>query len=311
MSLVDRQPPTQAEYDVFPSRFSNWGRWPDRPELGALNFITPEARVRAVGLVEEGAVVSLGRPIDTVTSPANPYPAHHMVPMEGTGGPRDYIGMFIHGHTQTHIDALAHIPTSDGRTWDGRPMGANGMPSEHSGTIDFWREGIVTRGVLYDVPRFRGVDSVTPGSPVHGWELEAIAAAEGIEPRSGDAAIVRSGAAAYWNARPDEPRIYGSVAGLHASCIEYLHEQEVSSLVWDFQDAPTADQGIDSPIPPHSVHLHAILIPYMGVGIVDNAELEELAEACARRQRWEFLLVVAPLNIPRGTGSPVNPLAVF
>ncbi len=110
------------------------------------------------------------RPIDTKAGPANPYPSHHFIAMPSSGGMLDYIGMFIHGFTQTHIDALCHVSTDDGRAWNGKPL-AGGLPLEHSGTIDFLRDGTVTRGVLYDVPRHRGTDFVGPGEPVHGWEL--------------------------------------------------------------------------------------------------------------------------------------------
>jgi hypothetical protein len=53
------------------------------------------------------------------------------------------------------------------------------------------------------------------------------------------------------------------------------------------------------------------VLAYMGMPIVDNADLEPLASACAESGRWEFQLGVAPLNIPGGTGSPVNPHAVL
>ena len=95
-------------------------------------------------------------------------------------------------------------------------------------------------------------------------------------------------------------------------CIEFLYEHDASLLVWDMQDAPIADQGIPNPLPiPVPLHVHHIVIPYMGMPIVDNADFEVLAVECARLGRYELQLVIAPLVIPRGTGSPVNPLAVL
>jgi hypothetical protein len=83
-------------------------------------------------------------------------------------------------------------------------------------------------------------------------------------------------------------------------------------LCWDQQDAPIADQGIPNPVPiPIPLHVHHVVLPYMGMPIVDNCELEDLAPVCAELGRWAFQLVIAPLVIPRGTGSPVNPIAVF
>jgi kynurenine formamidase len=103
------------------------------------------------------------------------------------------------------------------------------------------------------------------------------------------------------------------VTGVHASCVEFLYQNDASLLVWDFQDAPTADQGIANPggRSPMALHVHHILLPYMGMPIIDNADLEALADCCAQLGRWEFQLVVAPLHIPGATGSPVNPVAVF
>lgn len=313
MGLTDRTPPSASDYAAYRTRFCNWGRWGADDELGTLNLITPEVRRAAAGLVKQGRVVSMTRPIDTKAGPANPYPSHHFIAMPSSGGMLDYIGMFIHGFTQTHIDALCHVSTDDGKAWNGKPL-AGGLPVEHSGTIDFLRDGTVTRGVLYDVPRHRGTDFVGPGEPVQGWELLDTAESQGVEPRAGDAVVIRSGHAPFWAAEGRPPG-FASVAGVHASCIEFLYETDASMLIWDMQDAPIVDQGFPNPTPyeqvPVSMHVHHIVLPYMGMPIVDNAELEQLAATCAQNGTWEFELVVAPLNVPGGTGSPVNPLAVL
>ena len=312
MTLADRTPPTAEEYDAYRTRFSNWGRWGDDDEFGTLNHVTADVRRASAQLVQEGRSISLSRPLDTAAGPANPYPAHHFVGVEGSGSMMDYFGMFIHGFTQTHIDALCHLSVEEGGAfWNGKEFGHSHMPAEHTGTIDYWRDGIVTRGVLYDIPRLRGVEYVAPGAPVHGWELEDAAAAQGIEPAAGDAVLIRSGRNAYYAATGERPG-FGCPAGVHASCIEFLYEHDASLLVWDMQDAPIADQGIPNPLPiPVPLHVHHIVIPYMGMPIVDNADFEALAVECARLGRYEFQLVIAPLVIPRGTGSPVNPLVVL
>jgi kynurenine formamidase len=312
MGLADRTPPSADEYAAYRARYSNWGKWGDDDEFGTLNFITPDVRRAAAGLVREGRTVSMARPLDTHAGPANPFPAHHFVAVEGSGGMIDYVGCFVHGFTQTHIDALCHLRTAEGDTfWNGKPFGHSNLPLDHSGTIDFWRDGIVTRGVLYDIPRLRGTEYVEPGRPVHGWELADAAAAQGITPQAGDAVIIRSGFGAYFQAVDERPGM-GSPAGVHASCIEFLAETDAGLLVWDMQDAPIEDQGIPNPIPiPIPLHVHHIVLPYMGLPIVDNCELEGLARVCAELGRWEFQFVVAPLVITRGTGSPVNPLAIF
>ncbi|HUJ64627.1 MAG TPA: cyclase family protein [Acidimicrobiales bacterium] len=312
MSRADRTPPSEAEYAEYRTRFCNWGRWGADDELGTVNHVTEQVRRDAAALVREGRSISLARPLDTRTGPANPYPAHHFQARPGSGGMLDYVGMFIHGVVLTHIDALCHLPTENGRMWNDRPMGEDRMPATRNGTIEFLREGIVTRGVLYDVPRHRGADFVAPGRPVHGWELDDVAAAQGVQPRPGDAVLIRSGFDPFWRVQGHGPA-FESVTGVHASCVEFLFEHDAALLVWDFQDAPTADQGIPNPSPrsPMALHVHHILLPYMGMPIIDNADLEELARCCAEVGRWEFQLVVAPLHIPGATGSPVNPIAVL
>lgn len=312
MSLADRTGPTADEYAGWRKRFCNWGRWGADDELGTLNFVTAEVRAAAARLVESGVTVSMARPIDTFAGPANPYPAHHMIACEGSGGALDYVGLFIHGFTQTHIDSLCHLQTADGRFWNDKPVAKSMMPAEHSGTIDFWRDGIATRGVLYDIPRLRGTEYVQPGEPVMGWELVDAAAAEGVVAVAAapdDDRIAGSGLDAL---HPDVRPSFGCPTGVHASAVEFLYETEASLLCWDWQDAPTDQQGIPNPAThPIPLHVHHLLIPYMGMPIIDNADLEDIAKACAAAGRWAFQFVCAPLVVPWGTGSPVNPLAVL
>jgi kynurenine formamidase len=312
MGLRERTIPDDDEYRSWRTSFCNWGRWGPDDEFGTLNFVTDEVRANAAQLVRLGRTVGLARPVDTHAGPANPYPAHHFVACEGSGGMLDYVGMFIHGFTQTHIDALCHLRTHDGRFWNDREVGAAGMPATHSGTVDFWRDGIVTRGVLYDIPRLRGTDYVEPGRPVMGWELHEAAASQGVEPRSGDAVIIRSGAGRYYELNRDVPPGFGSPSGVHATAVEFLYETDAALLCWDWQDAPIEQQGIENPLPISvPMHVHHIVLPYMGMPIIDNAELEPVAALCAEVGRWEFQFMCAPLVITRGTGSPVNPLAIF
>ena len=168
--------------------------------------------------------------------------------------------------------------------------------------VDFWRDGIATRGVLYDVPRLRGEPYVRAGKPIHAWDLEDAAKRQGVTPRPGDAVVIRGGLDPYLAAHP-EGAGFASPAGVHASVLEFLWEHDASMLVWDMLDhLPT---GYDIPWA-----VHACLFTY-GVALLDNALLEPLARACVEEGRDEFMLMVAPLVVIGGTGSPANPLAVF
>ena len=306
MTLADRRPPTAEEFLDYKRRFSNWGRWGAEDESGTLNFITEDVRRAATALVAEGRSVGCANPLASTPAPRNPNPAQHFMRFGPTGS-SDYIGVSYHGFVNTHIDALCHVWTGEyGEMYNGRPSSDVTPTGARSNSIDRWRNGIVTRGVLYDVPRFRGTEYVAVGEPVHGWELEDIAKAEGVEPRAGDAVLVRSGVEPFFRANPDFAHTFPpSTPGVHVSALEFLHDTDAALLGWDFQEA-----GGQSDYRAR-IGIHEVAIPHMGLPLLDNANFERLAEVCAELGRWEFLLTVAPLVVNGGTGSPVNPIAVF
>ena len=204
----------------------------------------------------------------------------------------------------THLDALCHVWDENGM-WNGRNHDdAITMDGAIWGSVDHWKEGIITRGVLLDVPKFRGVPYVTMDTPVHGWELEDIAKAQGVEMAPGDALVVYSGRDKWnedgntlWGGDPNER------PGLHASCLKFIRQCDCCLLVWDMMDF--TPNGYDLPW-----SVHGSIFAY-GIGLLDNALLQPLAEACAEEGRYEFLLTVNPLRVVGGTGSPVNPVAIL
>lgn len=308
MSLADRTPPTPEEYAGFRERFSNWGRWGDDDQLGTINHITTEVTRTAASLVREGRTVSLSRPFATAAvdkSPFNGTPAEHRLTLHGPVACTDYIGVSYHGYVNTHIDALCHVYGEKGIMYNNRAsLDDVKEDGARSNSVEHWRHGIVTRGVLYDVARHRDVPHVTVEEPVHGWELLDIAKAQGIEPRTGDAVLVHSGRAAFEKANPDANNPL-ALPGNHASVIEFLYEYDASILGWDLMEAPQPEYK--TPIGP----IHCFALPYMGIALLDNANLTDVASTCAELGRWEFQLVIAPLVVIGGTGSPVNPIAVF
>jgi len=307
MSLADRTAPSIEEYQAYRTRLSNWGRWGADDQLGTLNHITEGTVRAAAGLVRAGRRISCANPLATervLSGARNPNPADHRMNI-GPGGCGDYIGVSYHGFVNTHIDALCHIYTSDAKLYNGRPASDVTEHGAESNSIDRWREGIVTRGVLYDVVRHRRVDHVTFDEPVHGWELEDIAKAQGVTPGTGDAVLIRAGASAFWAANPDFQPPWRA-PGVHASTLEFLYEHDASLLGWDLMEAPGQDDYGAPALP-----IHSIAIPYMGMPLLDNANFDELAATCAEFRRWEFLFVIAPLVVQGGTGSPANPIAIL
>ena len=294
----DRRPPTQAEVDAWYTERRNWGRWGADDQVGAINLITPEKRTAAAALVRSGRTVSLSR----VFEPTQQFIRKNDRGRGGRAGSVvDYYGFIYHGQTVTHVDALCHMWDIDGM-WQGRdPNVEIDTGGARFGDITAWSDGIITRGVLLDVPRHRGVPFVTADRPVHGWELEEIARTEGIDVQPGDALIVHSGRGAFEEAGntfggDDRP-------GLHVSCAKFIRDHDVALLGWDMMDARPSEYGYPFPV-------HGVLFNY-GVALLDNALLEPVATACAQESRYEFMFMALPLKVARGTGSPANPVAMF
>lgn len=291
----------------------NWGRWGKDDQRGTINLITPARRAAAARLVTSGRSVSLSRPFPTSPGLNNALPAqHYMKTMRrGTGGfAADYYGIFYHGVASTHLDALCHTWDDEQAMWNGRdPKKEITFDGATFGSVEHWAEGIVTRGVMLDVPRHRGTPCVTQEEPVHGWELDDILRARNITLEPGDAVCVYAGRERWQAQNPS--RAYSvpfgpgplDRPGLHISCLPFLRDHDVSLLVWDMLDALPI--GYDVPWA-----VHACLFAY-GLPLLDNALLEPLAEACAEEARDDFMLVIAPLRVIGGTGSPANPLAIF
>ncbi len=290
----DPRIPTAEEVESWYTEYRNWGRWGNNDQLGAINLITPEKRTAAAALIKTGRTVSLSRVFE-------PEQQFIRKGSSGRGGyVIDYYGFIYHGRTVTHVDALCHMWDRDGM-WNGRnPDEQIDTLGAKFGDITAWSGGIITRGVLIDVPRHRGESYVTLEKPVHGWELEEIARSQGVDVTSGDALLVHSGLEAYEAANKgcdvtDRP-------GLHASCIKFIRDHDVALLGWDLMDARN-DYTVPFPV-------HGILFNY-GAALLDNALLGPLAAACAEEGRYEFMFMLLPLRVSRGTGSPANPIAMF
>ena len=307
---MERPIPSKAEVISYIRDRSNWGRWGKDDEVGTVNLITAQKRVTAAGLVRSGRTVSLSRDFPTKIGAGNPIPAQHWVrsvPFSVGGNAEDYYGTVYHGYAFTHIDALCHV-------WDDQGM-YNGRDPEKEvssmgakfGGVEAWSDGIVTRGVLLDVPKYRGQPYVTHDRPVHGWELEEAAQAQGVTIEPGDAVAVYCGREEWQKDHSDTP--YGlperHKEGLHASCLPFIRDHDLSLLAWDMHDHTPSDyEGLY----PFSVHMSVFAY---GLALLDNALLQPLAEACGEEGRYEFMLMVSPLKIAGGTGSPVNPIAMF
>ena len=286
---------TEPDYAEMYRDRRNWGRWGTDDQVGAINLITAEKRAAAAALVRNGRTVSLSRVFEP--------PQHFITKSSATGSGgyvMDYLGFIYHGSTVTHIDALCHIWDQDGM-WQGRdPAVEITTQGANFGDITHWSDGIITKGVLIDVPRHRGTPHVTSDQPVRGTELEEIANAQGVTVEPGDALLVHSGWESYTASGDDGRR---GRPGLHPSCAEFIRDRDVALLGWDLMDARSGVGDLPWPV-------HGVLFNF-GVALLDNARFEPLAAACIDEGRHEFMFMLSPLNVARGTGSPANPIAMF
>ena len=295
---------------------NNWGRWGEDDERGTLNHLNPEMLKDALNLVEEGTTVSCARPVGFEAAVDVPRPPQHYmigsgdVYRPGEGPDRqvaiDYFGLVFHGHTVTHVDSLAHF------FWDGKAY--NGRPSSVVTVADGATEldvtaavgGIITRGVLVDAPMLRGVRYIERGD---GVGMDDIAAAEercGFKVRQGDVLLLRTGQLGMREELgPVDAYVAGS-SGPKPEILPFMQERGVAVMGSDTGNdvQPSGYERFSNPV-------HQVGIVGMGLWILDNAWLDDLATACEQRGRWEFLINILPLRLPTVTGSPVNPVAVF
>lgn len=305
-------PITRVQFDALFEQVNNAKRWGDTDQKGTLNLITKDIRRMAATEVRDGVTVSMARELvgGTGQDISEPMRLQFIALSDSILGPADGSVMWAmermeftyHGFTFTHIDAVSHMSYNDRIYNAPAAAGPDGVPMQ--GTVGEMRDGIVTRGVLVDVPRLRDVPFLAGDVTVTVADLEAWEEQSGVSVRDGDVLLIRSGlwarVAELGPGSPGDP-----VPRIHPTVANWLHERGVAALGADFNDgAPPLVPGINAP-------LHVLALVAMGMPLFDNMDLEGLAREANTRSRYTFLFMAAPLNIRGGTGSPLNPLAVF
>jgi len=313
------QAPSEAEVIGYLKTLSNWGRWGTDDELGTMNLITPAKRVAAARLVRDGVAVTCARPIATDITADTTFQMMRFMVDSGEGrdtasaerllqrrGASEFIGMVFHGYTITHVDTPAHF-FWEGKIYNGRSCtlitSREGAQVE---AVELLHDGVVSRGVLLDVARARGVRWMERGEGVMPGDLEAAERASGVRVEPGDVLLVRTGNYARRAVDgPANPMQAGS-PGPHAALAPWLRERGVA--MWG---SDTHNDVTPTPYPSMGHPFHIVALVGLGLWLIDNMNLEDVAQACVERKRWEFLLAVAPLRLRNVTGSPVNPIALF
>ena len=295
---------SEAQFEAWQTELSNWGRWGKDDQLGTLNLITPAKRMAALGLVKEGVPVSLSTNGFAEKAVDVPCPLEWAMTSKTDVGATDRVAFpCIHGAASTHIDSLAHTFFRN-KMWNGYDTSAlvtMAKGAERNSVMPM-KDGIVTRAVLYDIARLKGVPYLAPGDRIFPEDMEAWERKAGVRVGPGDALVLRWGR---YGRRaklgPEE-----GAAGFDNSILPWLKQRDAALVIWE-----TAGY---TPQPPGDLFrnaVHNFIQAILGIHVLDRADLEALGEASASRNRWEFMLTVNPLALPNATGSPVNPIAVF
>jgi kynurenine formamidase len=297
---------TEAEVLALFESCSNAGSWDADDELGTANYITAENRIAAARLVRAGRAVSLARDLSQVPSQANPNPLVHRMlfsPISDPIGCLDAFEVAPHSFAITHLDAVGHI-FFEGTLYKGR-RAAEVVTAKGLGfaSILALKQGIVTRGILLDVAAARNIPWLGAGEGVDPEDLDAAERLSGVRVGPGDAIFVRVGLGAREAVEGEEDPTLR--AGLTPRCLPWLHERKVAVYSGD------CVEQIPSPYSRVPLPLHQVGVVAMGLVMLDNPALEELTVVVRELNRSEFMLVCAPLTIPGGTGSPLNPIAIF
>ena len=312
------EPMTQEEFDNLFEEISNWGRWGVEDELGTLNTITADKKIEAAKLVLKGISISLELQLNKKADLVNQKPFEHEVfefggeeafeGMDMSGLPQaagDVFKIDYHGFGHSHMDALPHFALG-GKMYNGFAFEPN-IPDgfERLGIENIGKEGVFTRGVLIDLPKYFGIDFLEPGESITIEDLNAWEKATGTKIESGDAVFIRTGRwvkvekDGQWN-------FIEKAAGVHATVSKWLKDRDVSVIGCDGV-SDVMPSGILNKLNP----FHELAIVSLGMPIFDNLDLDRLAEVSTQEGRNTFLFVAAPLRVEGATGSPLNPLAIF
>ena len=308
--------PAMASVEDFEramEELSNWGRWGAEDELGASNLITPDKRIAAAALVTEGISVSLAHDVAQERAlDASSILNREVLRVSATGASDryQYTGSY-HGVIHSHLDAVDCHIMYEGKGYNGVAMeeieAAGGCPR---GSINALKDGIVTRGILFDATLLPGFGTpegwVEPGRAIRAADLVALEKIQGVRVEPGDVILLHTGRWIRREALGPWPTSEG-VAGYHADVAYFMKERGVSFIGHDMWNDVYPHEFSDE----ERLPLHLLSLVSLGVGIFDNLDFGRVAEVAKRLNRYEFLFTAAPLRIELGMGSPLNPIATF
>ena len=287
---------------------NNWGRWGKDDEYGSQNFIDSTTILRSVELVKQGRIISLAQPLGPKTG-APPHrnqirrfmdrdAGDYALGARAPGGfcfAEDTIQMST--HSGTHIDALSHV-------WRGAELYNGHSRDLIRSTTGAQKLGadklkpILTRGVLLNFCSDSGAP-MAASAQIEADDLIAAYKKASITPLPGDAVLLRTG---WWPAMGPTDEYFKYEPGLSEEGADWLVDQAVSLV-----GADNYAIEIQPSRSANSFPVHLRLIHEYGVPLIENLNLEEIAQSEVNT----FLFILAPLALAGSTASPATPLAVL
>ena len=299
----------RAQYEQWRTQFKTWGKWAPvgQESRGTSTLITPEKTAAALRLARSGIAISLAHaePQEPAADVGPPGVFHRVTNGITDGGTTDNYQVSYHGQTVAHIDTWCHF-FENGQMYNGVAVAGNLNPEKGciKGNVMQWKNGITTRAVLYDIAALKGVDVVDPNVPITRADLEAWEKKSGVKIGPGDIPLLYTGR---WKRRAAVGPWTGQVAGYYFDTIPWMYERMPSFIGHDFNIDWNPRPGWENMRNP----IHVAVLNWIGINIVECLDLEELVATARRLNRYEFAITFAPLPVEGGTGSPVNPIALF
>ncbi|MFB6675049.1 cyclase family protein [Streptomyces sp. NPDC056390] len=301
---------------------TNWGKWGEQDEIGALNYLTAQEVLRGVAHIRTGSVFTLqrligdpnGDPVWPGRSPAQRTMILDESSWDSEGAPAfpgglhyadDKLDAFLQGSTQ--YDALGHV-WYGGKIWNGYDARTTVGGLDKASVAPIAERGVVGRGVLLDMARFRGKENLDKGETFTHEDLEACAKQQGVTIDKHDVLVIRTNFLKLFFDQGEEFYEGFCEPGLAYSpeLVRWFQEREIPNLVTDtIANEVTYDPGSGVALP-----LHCALMRNLGVVFTEICDLEKLAASCAEDGQYTFLYTAAPLKVNRATGSPVNPVVI-
>jgi kynurenine formamidase len=296
---------------------SNWGRWGDDDEIGTMNFVTQEKRVASMAAVRSGKTFDLGMPFDQngpfqdaslLAHRINPRHLMVMNPWDSLSGDGSFFAddMIIMGlQSATQWDGLCHVGY-DGYFYNNVPI-KSFTTAAGATKNDFPKvnDRLVSRAVLLDIARLKGVDVLPDSYEITGADLLAAEKRQGVAVESGDILLLRTGAYRYF-LDGDREHFLRNAPGPGLDTCRFLYDREVAAIAVDNYSG----EVMPSPIPGAAVPWHQVILRDMGMTLGEMFNFEDLAADSEADGQWESLFCGTGVKVTGSVGSPVSPIAI-